>query len=50
MNADLKMVLGGIGLLIFTYLLIRNASNFSKITDSVANDSATVIKTLQGNG
>jgi hypothetical protein len=42
------MVLGGIGLLIFAFLVIKNAGNFAKVTDSIAGDSAKVITTLQG--
>jgi hypothetical protein len=50
MNQDLKMALGGVGALIFAYLVIANASNFAKVTNSIAQDSASVISTLQGRG
>lgn len=50
MNGDIKMVLGGVGVLIFAYLVIANAPNFAKVTDSVAGDSASVIGVLQGRG
>lgn len=50
MNSDVKMVLGGVGVLIFAYLVIANAPNFAKVTDSIAGSSASVIGTLQGRG
>jgi hypothetical protein len=50
MDSDVKMVLGGVGALIAVYLVIANASNFSAITNSIAQDSASVISTLQGRG
>lgn len=50
MNADLKMALGGIGGLIVLYLVVSNATNFAKVTNSIASSSANVISTLQGRG
>lgn len=50
MNGDLKMALGGIGALVFAYLVIANAGNFAKVTNSIASSSANVISTLQGRG
>jgi hypothetical protein len=49
-NADAKMVLSGIGGLIFAYLVIANYKNFNAITNSIAQDSSTLISTLQGRG
>lgn len=41
-------VLGGIGMLIFTYLVVTNYQGATALADGVATSGGTLIKTLQG--
>ncbi len=50
MNKDVLTVVGGIGGLIFLYLVLSHASQFGTITQSIASSSTGLISTLQGNG
>lgn len=47
---DIMTVMGGIGLLIFAFLVLNNAGAFSQITNSIAGASSTTIAVLQGRG
>lgn len=45
---ELATFLGGIGLLIFAYLLIANAGNSSTVINSLSKSMNDTITTLQG--
>lgn len=48
MGDKIVAVLGGIGLLIFVYLLVSNGDAVVKIANSVLSNGNTLTKTLQG--
>jgi hypothetical protein len=50
MSRELTTILGGIGGLIFLYLILKNAQPFGQITQSIASSSTGLISTLQGQG
>jgi len=46
---EIATVLGGIGLLIFVYLLVKNASGAGKVIGSASGALTNTISVLQGN-
>ncbi len=50
MNRDVLTIVGGIGGLVFLYLVLSHATEFGQITQSIASSSTGLISTLQGNG
>jgi hypothetical protein len=46
---ELGTIFGGIGMLIFVYLLAKNASGVSTVAEGLAQASTSLISTLQGN-
>lgn len=47
---ELATALGGIGLLIFAYLLLKNATGATSVLTGLSTAMTSTIKTLQGNG
>lgn len=47
---EIATIFGGIGLLIFAYLLINNAGNTKTVISSASSALTSTISVLQGNG
>jgi hypothetical protein len=47
---EIGSILGGIGLLIFAYLILANATAAGNVANSISSSGASLITALQGRG